>query len=106
MQDRYVGDVGDFGKYGLLRSLASNHSLGVVWYLTPDEDHTNDGKHTSYLHPTRKNLTDYRDCDPDLYDALSGIIHAEQRCVKGVRERGVLPAGTVFYEDRLTYANM
>lgn len=43
MQDRYVADVGDFGKYGLLCYLAgitcdSNEDklkLGVIWYLTP-----------------------------------------------------------------------
>ena len=39
MQNKYVGDVGDFGKYGLLRRLAcpefteSPLSLGVIWYL-------------------------------------------------------------------------
>ena len=38
MQDRYVGDVGDFGKYGLLRSLCRGDEhgaafrLGVLWY--------------------------------------------------------------------------
>lgn len=38
MQDRYVGDIGDFGKYGLLRALCAHDlSLGVVWYLVPDE---------------------------------------------------------------------
>ena len=28
MQDRYVADVGDFGKYGLLRSLCGGDELG------------------------------------------------------------------------------
>ena len=38
MQDRYVGDIGDFGKYGLLRALCGRDLyLGVVWYLIPDE---------------------------------------------------------------------
>ena len=38
MQDRFVGDIGDFGKYGLLRALTGTYpeaeprlSLGVVW---------------------------------------------------------------------------
>src|SRR5829696_4979011 len=56
MQDRYVGDVGDFGKYGLLRTLGAGLSLGVVWYLVPNESHNADGKHTSYLIPSRTNL--------------------------------------------------
>ncbi len=43
MQDRYTADIGDFGKYGLLRALCSpvddgsNAWLGLVWYLVPDE---------------------------------------------------------------------
>ena len=38
MQDCYVGDIGDFGKYGLLRSLCGGDDygpalrLGVLWY--------------------------------------------------------------------------
>ena len=44
VQDRYVGDVGDFGKYGLLRALCGGDlTLGVVWYLYPDEEANNDG---------------------------------------------------------------
>jgi hypothetical protein len=36
MQDRYVGDVGDFGKYGLLDFISSETKLklGVNWCLT------------------------------------------------------------------------
>src|SRR5690348_3816657 len=53
MQDRYVGDVGDFAKYGLLRRLTGRAGerkvrLGVVWCLFPDEAHNNDGRHISY----------------------------------------------------------
>ena len=35
MQDRYAGDIGDFGKFGLLRALSSaGLSIGVNWYRT------------------------------------------------------------------------
>ena len=54
MQDRYAGDIGDFGKYGLLRELAEPRQvrvgyrhplrLGVVWCRTRPEDNT-DGEH-------------------------------------------------------------
>ena len=38
MQNRYTGDIGDFGKLGLLRQLRQTGlSIGVNWYLTPDE---------------------------------------------------------------------
>ena len=74
MQDRYTGDVGDFGKYGLLKALcqgAANAvgpalSLGVAWYLTCPEEKTADGKHVTYLEPTPHNRAYFRSCDPSL----------------------------------------
>lgn len=47
MQNRYTGDIGDFGKLGLLRQLQLNTrlSIGVNWYLIPDESHNRDGHH-------------------------------------------------------------
>ena len=49
MQDRYTGDIGDFGKLGLLRWLSTSLSIGVNWYLVPDESHNGDGRHTNYV---------------------------------------------------------
>lgn len=45
MQDRYAGDVGDFGKMGLLQALERvGFTIGVNWYRTlPDKN--GDGKH-------------------------------------------------------------
>jgi len=31
MQDRYVGDIGDFGKFALLRKLSAGRRLGIAW---------------------------------------------------------------------------
>lgn len=41
MQDRYTGDIGDFAKYGLLRYILDrvDMTLGINWYLVPDEAH-------------------------------------------------------------------
>ena len=37
MKSQYIGDIGDYGKYGLLRFLESNGiRLGVNWYMTPE----------------------------------------------------------------------
>ena len=45
MQNQYVGDIGDFGKYGLLRAISGDPlRLGVVWYLFPDEPPKEPGK--------------------------------------------------------------
>jgi hypothetical protein len=110
MQNRYVGDVGDFGKYGLLRELclpdpdgSKGLRLGVVWYLVPDE-HNADGKHTKYLGPPP--VAEYRDCDPFLYNGLAEIVDTKSRNVASVRNNGILPAGTVFFEEPLTFGGM
>ena len=50
MQNRYTGDIGDFGTLGLLRQLSrAGLSIGVNWYLVPDEAHNGDGRHIGYL---------------------------------------------------------
>ena len=39
MKNQYVGDIGDYGKYGLLRFLASNGiKIGVNWFLTENDE--------------------------------------------------------------------
>ena len=112
MQDQYVGDIGDFGKYGLLRHLTGMRddaasgdalSLGVVWYLFPDGG-TNDGKFTNYLrNPTEKDRK-LRECDPELYDDLYKIaIEKKDRTVVRVQESGTLPENTAYYERCLSY---
>lgn len=105
LQNRYVGDVGDFGKYGLLRALCLPDddmkqplSLGVVWYLTSDETHNNDGRHIGYLEPTPKNHLAFRACDPELYDGLGEIVRGGDRNVSAIRRQRILPEGTVYYE--------
>src|SRR5690606_8619799 len=101
MQNKYVGDIGDFAKYGLLRHLAATAPLrlGVTWYLTPDEGHSGDGGHTRYLLPGNEHL--YIDCDEALYRELRGLVMSGRRSVAAVRAHGILPAGTVYYENLL-----
>ena len=54
MQNTYAGDVGDFGKLGLLRQLSKSQLIiGINWYLVPDENHNADGKHIGYITDTR-----------------------------------------------------
>jgi hypothetical protein len=111
MQNRYVGDVGDFGKYGLLRALCNPGpgdsgaplKLGVIWYLVPDETRTNDGRHVNYLTPTKKNLDLYRNCDPGLYDTLKRMVRSGSRNIRSIQESGLFPQDTVFYDAVLDY---
>ena len=71
MQNRYAGDVGDFGKFGLLRHLIAQLGVrfGVNWYLYPDESHNEDGKYTEYFV-----RSEFRDCDDELLDRLRGVV--------------------------------
>ena len=112
MQNRYVGDIGDFGKYGLLRficGLRENPNtkrlfrLGVVWYLHPDESHNSDGKYTGYLARTPESHDRFRVCDPLLYESLRQLIVAGERHVTRVRKIGILPYDTEYYERSLSY---
>ena len=106
MQDRYVADVGDFGKYGLLRTLANPGDSGeqlrlaVLWYLVPNESHNNDGRHIAYLETGPKGVFD--GCDPALFDALRGVAR-EDRVIRSVERSGVLPTGTLFHSVPLRY---
>ncbi|MBP3805704.1 MAG: hypothetical protein J6I76_17755 [Oribacterium sp.] len=95
MKNQYVGDVGDYGKYSLLRFLAQNDiAVGVNWYLTED-DSTNDGKHISYL-----GKPECREYCPEVFDVMRDIIASGDRNVKAVEDSGVIP-GAVFYGDIL-----
>ena len=111
MQDRYSGDLGDFGKFGLLKSFcslretgnSSSLSLGVVWYLVPDEDHNDDGKYVQYLVPSARNQEQFRVCDSVLYDALGAMVFSGARSVASIRDRAILPVSTRYYEASLTF---
>ena len=86
MQNRYAGDVGDFGKLGLLRGLTSSQlDIGVNWYLTPDENHNADGKHIGYITDTR-----YKGCDDSLRNSLEKIVEGE-RSVSSLEAMDLVP---------------
>ena len=114
VQNRYVGDLGDFGKFGLLRALCSSSepagvsplSLGIVWYLVPDETHNTDGRFVDYLDLSVGNHERFRACDPPLYDALRGIVLSGVRNVTSIRGDGILVRGTRFYDDILTFEDL
>ena len=114
VQNRYVGDLGDFGKFGLLRVLCSSGkavgvslpSLGVVWYLVPNETHNDDGRFVDYLDLSATNQERFRACDPFLYDALRRIVLSGARNVATIQRGNILPSGTRFYGDFLTFGDL
>lgn len=104
MQDNYVGDIGDYGKYGLLRNVsAAGLQLAVNWYRViptlPGKHNQEDGKYTSYLDKPEI----YRHYDPELFDCLAGIVHRQKRSIAEIETSGILTAS--FFSDALIPAS-
>ena len=98
MKNQYVGDIGDYGKYGLLRYLAGRGiRIGVNWYLTED-DGSEDGKFTDYL----KDGSEYREYDPILFDQLKQIVSKGKgsKRVQDIKENCII-TNTVFFDEML-----
>jgi len=110
MQDRYTGDIGDFGKYGLLRVLKDKTklTLGVNWYLTDPThvgDKNNDGSLITYLDTDRHSL---RECDRKLFDMLNELkatnrwdVNGHNRHVQQIEGGSIIDA--VYFNDELSY---
>ena len=93
MKNQYVGDVGDFGKYSMLRAFSeAGIRIGVNWYLT-DNDGSNDGKYTSYL----DNESMRRRC-PDVFDVLKEIAFKSDKSVDDIQNSGIIH-GAKYYND-------
>ncbi len=98
MQNRYAGDSGDFSKLGLLRVLHdAGLTVGLNWYLRPDESHNDDGCHTDYVNQDR-----FAGCDDDLRRRLKALVEAGERSVKALTDEGILQA--VHYTDMLDFS--
>jgi hypothetical protein len=83
MKNQYFGDVGDYGKYGLLSAvLETELALGINWYLTPNEPEKTDGKYTEYLN----DMPEYERCDPELYRFLKAKVSDNKRNVEQIKE--------------------
>jgi hypothetical protein len=89
MKNQYFGDVNDYLKYGLLRTLQStwDGSLLVAWMLTPD-DGSQDGKLRSYLDAPDS----WAKYDPELFAGLANLIRsASQPSVSLIEKSPLLP---------------
>ena len=95
MQNRYAGDIGDYGKFALLRAMeAQGLKLGVNWYLAktlPSEIH-DDGK---YRIPSQ-----YAELDPELSAALNRIFDLrEARSVQALEQARLLASDLFVNEE-------
>lgn len=91
MKNQYVGDIGDYGKYALLRTFAQNGvKVGVNWYLT-DDDESNDGKFKDYL-----NKGVLRKYSPEVFDALNDLVTKGNSTVDDIQKSGIIPNAQFF----------
>jgi hypothetical protein len=107
VQNRYAGDVGDFMKLGLLRHLSRSSetggaglTVGLNWYLVPDEAHNRDGKHVGYLQRSNAQHASLAACDRDLVVRLSRVVEGE-RSVRHLERSGALPAQSPTHAELL-----
>jgi hypothetical protein len=120
VQNKYVGDIGDYCKLGLLRYLSgafqrdceAPFSLGVGWYVVPDHfdpPSNRDGRHISYLglehHQDR--IIDHPDSallehlDPFLWAHLRKTVHEGKRKISELESALVPGIGNRFHAEPL-----
>jgi len=113
MQDRYVADVGDFGKFQLFRYLFNHKespldgkALAQIWFMHEGEgEENNDGRHIDYFE--RMNGS-----DEYLEHSLMDLIMRDKREVTELEELKLLKNAKFFYtqvpralEDRYLWLN-
>jgi hypothetical protein len=131
MQDKYVGDIGDYGKFGLLRYLSTklkgSLSIGVNWYFVKETgaDNSSDGKFVEYLGERpgdleecdyerisdKSKIRDLQECDFNLIKELRKIVWNNRRSLsefmeKNVLKKGIIPGMDVkCYSEELKYSS-
>ncbi len=106
MQDKYAGDIGDFGKFALLSELAKQGlSIGINWYKTESSttEKNNDGRYI-------KIPQSLQECDPTFAKKLLAISESENRSIRAIEEAQLVPEAVYFGEsvsasDRLGWHN-
>lgn len=95
MQDRYAFDIGDFGKFALLRALAPGRKLALCWYLCPGgpQEPAGDGRHITYLAQPER----YQQLDPAVFRAFAQAL-PDGRNVRSLERLNLLP-GTTYHSD-------
>ncbi|MEJ0053612.1 MAG: hypothetical protein WDN10_02705 [bacterium] len=96
MKNQYFGDLSDYKKYGLLRTLSieGECSLTVCWMLTRDDQST-DGRHTTYLADVRE----WRNHEPLVFDLLADAVFKNSRNLEIVEKSGLIPNSNYFREE-------
>lgn len=98
MKNQYVGDIGDYGKYGLLRYLSKNGVyIGVNWYLTKNDIIIKDGNIRDYLNNEAESVY-----DSEVYQLLKTIPSRDIRHI----ENSEIIQNAVYYHRELNLENV
>lgn len=97
MKNQYVADIGDYGKYGMLRFFAlQGVNIGVNWYLTSNDGST-DGKFIDYLKQPER----FQMFDSVVFNKLMQIAEkGGNKSVEDVKNLNIIP-GAVFFSEYL-----
>lgn len=95
MQDRYAGDIGDFGKFGLLKAIERQGlSIGINWYLTNPEGREKLQRDGGYTISDK-----YFSCDQELAASLFKISKLEEgRSVDALEKASLLKTELYYHE--------
>lgn len=93
MKNQYIGDIGDYGKYGLLRFIAERGiKVGVNWYLTKN-DGSSDGKITNYLNNPKE-----ADYNGEIFGALKKVADRQDKSVYDIEKADLIPDARYYHE--------
>lgn len=94
MKNQYYGDVNDYKKYSLIRTITAHGEISIAfcWALTKD-DGLSDGKKIGYL----KEPSEWSRHDPAVYEQLrADVIFKKQRKVENIEESNLIPNSRFF----------
>ena len=95
MKNQYFGDVRDYLKYSLLRTLGRELSVAVCWLLTPDDSSTGGGMTRYLCDPDR-----WRRYDPQVFDFLhKQVIERQIRCICVLEQSELLGSNTRYFSN-------
>ena len=94
MQNRYVGDIGEYLEARYPARIAHGTRLGVAWWLFPDERPQRGWAAHRVSQPSRAVAT----LRSDLFDILVGVVSSGQRNVRALEASNILP-GAIFADE-------
>lgn len=98
VKHQYVGDINDYRKYALLRTLSASgaNRIGVCWMLTPSDGRSDGGKLAYLAQPER-----FRHFDPDLFDILAhAAAEPDRRRLQTIEDSRAI-AGASYHNETL-----